>query len=233
MATDCSGLEAALKALHEQQARAALDLAEEPKAAAALDEILGREQMLGEAISGYEAVVREYERAIASLESSIGSRKREYERGLIDLHTQHRSLNAERERTSDVVDSDRLDNNMRMVSLAIRQHEEGLRQLEHTLSTSRAELNSVKTQAAADVVSHKKQLAELQPQIENARQHQEAASEQAREGKRRLQELQGEITAKRKELDDCRKRNDEESAGAGSEDGAGAGGGSGNGWFPP
>jgi chromosome segregation ATPase len=213
MATDCSALEQELNDLNRQQSDAALALSREPESARTLDDLAGREQGLSAAVDGYRQVISDYDNSIKSLDTSMTSRIREYEdgpRGLTALQAERRGLVIELRTATDTADRDRIENNIKMVDLAVQEHEAGIRQMKDTLATSLAEMRRLRAEAERDVQSHQRQLEDVRAELPAAQAEAEAAAAQTAEAFKRLEDLKTRVAAKQQQVQDCHDRRREE-----------------------
>jgi chromosome segregation ATPase len=210
MATDCTPLEEQLRALNKEQLDASLRTTEEQRAADRLNELAAREAGLKGAVGAYGELISGYDNGIRAIELPLETRIGEYEEGVKSLQSKRQEHVAELQRATTTADRDRVNNNIAMTDLAIREHELGIQQMKDQMMTSTADLKSQREEARRDLQSHERQLSELQPDLNASAQAMEDAAEVARRAFERLEELKGLVEAKQRQIDDCRKRKDEE-----------------------
>jgi chromosome segregation ATPase len=229
MASDCTALEAELRALNKEQFDVSLHTTEEQRAADRLNDLASREDGLKAAVAGYGQLITSYDNGIRAVELPLETRIGEYERGVQSLQLDRQKHVAELQRATTPTDRDRVKNNIAMTDAAIHEHQLGIQQMKDTMMNSTAALRSQRDEAKRDLQSHEQQLSDLQSELSAGAQAMKDAAEAAKGAFERLQELKSLVAEKQRQLGECRKKKEEEEAASTSSPVTGDP----TRWFPP
>jgi chromosome segregation ATPase len=212
MASDCTALEAELRALNKEQLDESLHTTEEQRAADRLNDLASREDGLKAAVAGYGQLITSYDNGIRAIELPLETRIGEYEQGVKSLQSDRQKHVAELQRATTPADRGRVKNNIAMTDAAIREHQLGIQQMKDAMMNSTADLRSQREEAKRDLQSHEQQLSDLQSELGAGAQAVKDAAEAAKRAFERLQVLKSLVEDKQQQLAECRKKKEEEEA---------------------